>query len=192
MGNGRHASDEEFEFNFAYVKYGLIGVAILIVIVGVVFGAYSLLSKMKEEKVQETSAKNEEVLPETKYDVLGKIKIDKINVEQEILDSTEEEALENGVIKLYGDKLNEPGNFCIAGHNEENIFQRLEEMEIEDEIEIIDENEESVKYIITEIASVEPTDLSLLRTEPEKTQITLITCENYSTQRLIIKAEKME
>ena len=65
-------------------------------------------------------------------------------------------------------------------------------LKMEDEIEVIDENEETDKYKITEIASVEPTDLSLLKAEPEKTQITLITCENYSTQRLIIKAEKME
>lgn len=191
MANGRHASDEEFEFNFVYVKYGGLVVVILIVITAVIWGGFSLVQKWKESKVQETSAK-EEVLPETKYAVLGKIKIDKIDVEQEILDSTEDEALEKGVIKLYGDKLNEPGNFCIAGHNYETIFQRLEELEMEDEIEVIDENEETDKYKITEIASVEPTDLSLLKAEPEKTQITLITCENYSTQRLIIKAEKME
>ena len=191
MGNGRHASDEEFEFNFVYVKYGLIVAGVLIVITGMVWGGFSLVQKWKESKVQETSAK-EDVLPETKYDVLGKIKIDKINVEQQIFDSTDEKALEEGVIKLYGDKLNNLGNFCLAGHNYENIFQRLEEMEIGDEFEIIDENEESTKYKIMQIASVEPTDLNLLKTEPEKTQITLITCENYSTQRLIIKAEKME
>ena len=62
-------------------------------------------------------------------------------------------------------------------------------MEIGDELEILDKHKESTKYQITEIASIEPTDLNLLRKEAGKTQITLITCENYSTKRLVVKAE---
>lgn len=81
------------------------------------------------------------------------------------------------------------GNFCIAGHNYDNIFGKLEEMEIGDMFEIVDEKENRVPYKITEIASVEPTDLTLLRKQEGKTQITLITCENYSTKRLIVRAE---
>lgn len=81
------------------------------------------------------------------------------------------------------------GNFCIAGHNYDSIFKRLDELEIGDEIQIVGEDEQTVTYKIKKIASVEPTDLNLLRKEEGKTQITLITCENYSTKRLIVKAE---
>lgn len=81
------------------------------------------------------------------------------------------------------------GNFCIAGHNYESIFKRLDELEIGDEIQIIGEDKQQLTYRIKEIASVEPTDLNLLRKEEGKTQITLITCENYATKRLIVKAE---
>lgn len=62
-------------------------------------------------------------------------------------------------------------------------------MEVGDKFEIIDKNEKVTSYKITEIASVEPTDLTLLKKQDGKTQMTLITCENYSTKRLVVKAE---
>ncbi len=188
MGSGKHSSDEEIEFDFGYVKNLLLVVIILAVIVGVVFGIYTMVHKMKETKIESTSAKEEEV-DLAEYDVLGKIVIEKIEMEQPILETVEEKALEKGVIKLYGNDLNEEGNFCIAGHNYDNIFKKLDEMDMGDEIKIIDAEENSTIYKITEMVSVEPTDLNLLRKEEGKTQITLITCENYSTKRLIVKAE---
>ncbi len=188
MGSGKHSSDEEIEFDFGYVKNLLLVVIILAVIVGVVFGIYTMVHKMKETKIESTSAKEEEV-DLAEYDVLGKIVIEKIGMEQPILETVEEKALEKGVIKLYGNDLNEEGNFCIAGHNYDNIFKKLDEMDMGDEIKIIDAEENSTIYKITEMVSVEPTDLNLLRKEEGKTQITLITCENYSTKRLIVKAE---
>ena len=187
MGNGKHSSDEEVEFDFESVKNLMMIVIIVAIIVGVVFGVYTMIGKMKETKAEPTSAKEEVDL--TEYDVLGKIVIEKISIEQPILETVEEEALKKGVIKLYGGDLNKEGNFCIAGHNYENIFKRLDEMDQGDEIKIVDEQGNSTQYKITEISSVEPTDLNLLRKEEGKTQITLITCENYSTKRLIVKAE---
>ena len=189
MGSGKHASDEEFDFEI--VKKILLSVIILALIALVVFGVYTGVKKLKESRIEQTSASDNNIT-KSSYEVLGKIKIDKINIEQPILDSVEEDALENGVIKLYGDKLNSSGNFCIAGHNYENIFKRLDEMEIGDEFEILDDTDNISKYKITEIYSVEPTDLTALRSEEGKTQITLITCENYSTKRLVIKSEIVE
>ncbi len=65
----------------------------------------------------------------------------------------------------------------------------MDELEIGDTFEIWNEDNQSFEYKITEIASIEPTDLSLLRKEEGKTQVTLITCENYSTKRLLVKAD---
>ncbi len=65
----------------------------------------------------------------------------------------------------------------------------MDELELGDTFEILDLNEQTTTYQITEISSVEPTDLTPLKKEAGKTQITLITCENYSTKRLILKAE---
>lgn len=192
MAGGKHASDEEFEFefNFRFFRNILTIVIILALIAGVIFISYSLVSKMKETKTADTSAEETVIEEEPKYAVLGKIVIDKMDIQQDIYDTDDEQALEEGVIKLYGDRLNSIGNFCIAGHNYKNIFGKLEELELGDEIKILDKNDNETIYKISNIFSVEPTDLTELKAEEGKTQITLITCANYSTKRLIVKADK--
>lgn len=110
MSSGRHSSDEEFEFDFESIRPIVIGIGILMIIAGVVLGTYKMVHKMKDSKTEQTSAESD-VPQEEKYDVLGKIKIEKIGVEQSILDSVEDKALEEGVIKLYGDALNQERKF---------------------------------------------------------------------------------
>lgn len=114
MAGGKHASEEEFEFHFDFewekIRNILLIVIILAVIVGVVWGIYHLVDKMQGTKTEKTSA-GINVLEEPEYHVLGKLLIPKIEVEQPILDSSEEEALEKGVIKLYGDTLNKERKF---------------------------------------------------------------------------------
>lgn len=110
MGSGRHASDEEFEFDFGYVKNLLVIGVILAVIAGVIFGVYQFVHKMKETKTEQTSAEEEVVIP-GEYEVLANIKIEKIGIEQPIFDTVEEKALEKGVIKLYGDSINQERKF---------------------------------------------------------------------------------
>lgn len=176
MSGGKHASDEEFEFDFDFEKIKNIAiiVVILAIIAGVIFGTVKLVNKMTDTKTEEMSStdveEKETEIETEKYPVLGKIVIDKIEVEQPIFETVEEDALEQGVIKLYGDDLNQEGNFCIAGHNYKNIFKCLNELEIGDEIEIVDRDKQSTTYKVTQTASIEPTDLELLRKEEGKTR----------------------
>lgn len=109
MGSGKHASYEESEFSFGRF---IVIVVVLLIIAGIVYGIYSFMNKNKDEKIQETSV--EENIEQNTYDVLGTIVIHKIGVEQQILDSVEDEALENGVIKLYGDTLNQERKFLYC------------------------------------------------------------------------------
>lgn len=199
MASGKHSSDDSFEFDFSFFKKInwikiLIFITIAIVVAGAIYVAKRVIDSKKVEPVI-----NEPVIEEPKleevyegYSVLGKIKIDKINVEQYILDSKEDEALEKGVTKLYGDTLNEVGNFCIAGHNKENIFEKLNELEKGDSFIIIDKDLKETEYEIKEIEGVEPDDLTCLLPNEEKVEITLITCDNASTTRLVVKAEVKE
>lgn len=126
------------------------------------------------------------------YDVLGKIKIEKIDVEQYILDSKDEGALKKGVIKLYGSSLNNYGNLCLAGHNYDDVFGKLNELDMGDTITLIEKDDTETEYKIKEILSVDPTDLTPLIQDEEKVELTLITCENASTKRLVIRAEEKE
>ena len=104
--------------------------------------------------------------------------------------STSDKALKLGVGKLYGGNLNSNGNLSIAGHNEKDKFQDLEELEKGDTFIIVDKDLKETTYKITDITSVEPDDLECLRSDDSKTEITLITCQNGTTSRLIVKAEK--
>lgn len=176
----------------------MIGVTVVLVIgVLATFLVLGIKNGQSSKKELTNEVSTEIVVEEPKledtyegFKVLGKIKIDSIDVEQYILDSTSDKALKLGVGKLYGGNLNSNGNLSIAGHNEKDKFQDLEELEKGDTFIIIDKNLKETTYKITDITSVEPDDLECLRSDDSKTEITLITCQNGTTSRLIVKAEK--
>lgn len=213
MARGKHSSDSGYSFESKFeqeMDYGyeedesvitkrkiIIILSIVAVILVAILVAYLITSKDEEipTNVEEndTAIQEENDMIETVagYDVLGKIIIEDIGVEQYILDSTEDTALEKGVGKLYGGTLNNYGNFCIAGHNYENVFQKLSEMEVGDNFIIVDTDLSETTYQIKEIFSAEPDDLKCLLQNDEKVEITLVTCENGATTRLIVKAEEL-
>ena len=174
---------------------------IIVVFVAIVIVAFAIVCWMnsganreqyKEEYTNTTTTSDEKMIATYQgYDVLGKIIIDEFNVEQYILDSKEDNALDCGVTKLYGSSLNNYGNFCIAGHNKTGVFEKLSEMEVGDEFKVIEPNLTETKYKITQIFTAEPDDLKCLMQDENKIEITLITCENASTTRLIVKAEEI-
>ena len=69
---------------------------------------------------------------------------------------------------------------------------KLNELLVGDSFTIIDKDLTETKYEIKEVVSVEPDDLTVLLPNEEVMQITLITCENGSTTRLVVKAEKIK
>lgn len=121
----------------------------------------------------------------------GELVIEQIELDTYILDSTESTAMENYPVKLYGNEINQIGNFCIAGHNYESIFARLTELSIGDTFYIVDQDDVIQDYIITDISQVDPTDLTCLMPTTDSVTVTLITCEDGATTRLVIKAERV-
>ena len=83
------------------------------------------------------------------YKVLGNVKIEKINLDAKILDPVvndvkcTDDALRYGVVKLYGDKINEIGNFCMIAHDT-NEFVNLDEVIVGDTITVADEKAEEI------------------------------------------------
>lgn len=124
------------------------------------------------------------------YKVLGKLVISKINVEKYILEKTNENSLKLGVTKLYGPSINQTGNFCIAGHNYEDTFIKLNSLEKDDTFNIEDTKGNKVTYIVYDKYSVEPDDLNCLMQNEKGKEVTLITCETGATKRLVIKAKE--
>lgn len=86
------------------------------------------------------------------------------------------------------------GNYAIAGHRSRTYgrhFNRLDELEIGDSVQITDVNGNQYAYTVYEKEVVDETDLSVLQNEGFD-EVTLITChpitEVHPTTRLIVKA----
>ena len=199
MGQGKHSlhsyksTYEDYEEE-NYFKKRLIIIILAVIIVITVILLIFLPKNNKEEIVNNNEIAKQDtekmISVYQGYDVIGKIIIDEFKIEQYILDSKEDNALECGVSKLYGGTLNNYGNFCIAGHNKPGVFEKLAEMEVGDTFKIVEPNFKETEYEITEIYSSEADNLKCLMQNDEKVEITLVTCENASTTRLIVKAEE--
>lgn len=132
------------------------------------------------------------------YNILGTLVIDKINLKQYILDSSDEETLNSALslsaTKFYGPSgLNNPGNFCIAGHNYKNIFGYLNKLNVDDTFYIVDKlTSRKVTYKIYNKYTVYPDDLDCLdQATNDEREVTLITCTPGKLTRLIIKAKEI-
>ena len=193
-------------------KKVFICIILLIAIIGV--SSYCIISRNKKPEIAETNnteqneveepeivEEQEEIvdvsnIPEKmgNYDVLGQLVIDKIGVDKSILAISEPASLKLSVAKLYGPDLDKPGNFCIDGHNWDNMLKRLSEMEVGDTLYIIDRNTKAkINYKIYNKYIVAPEDISCLdQNEDGKKEITLITCTPGGAKRLICKAREIE
>ena len=193
-------------------KKVFICIILLIAIIGV--SSYCIISRNKKPEIAETNnteqneveepeivEEQEEIvdvsnIPEKmgNYDVLGQLVIDKIGVDKSILAISEPASLKLSVAKLYGPDLDKPGNFCIDGHNWDNMLKRLSEMEVGDTLYIIDRNTKAkINYEIYNKYIVVPEDTSCLdQNEDGKKELTLITCTPGGGKRVICKAREKD
>lgn len=142
---------------------------------------------IREEKyTKEYITKNGE-----NYSIIGTIKIDKINIEYDILSETSTALLRVSVNKYWGPNPNEEGNLCILGHNwlDSRFFGQLHKLEIDDVIEITDSYGITEKYYVYDkyVVEIEDTTCTSQLTDGQR-EVTLITCYNNAKQRLIVKA----
>jgi len=122
---------------------------------------------------------------------IAKLFIPKIDLDVYVFKEYTEETLALSATKFYGPNPNEPGNLCIAGHNynKENMFHHLIDLSIGDTLFLTDNTHGRGTYRIYDIYKVVPTEISPLSQKTNgATEITLITCTNYSSKRLIVKA----
>lgn len=156
--------------------------------------------EVKEEEVaapieEEKDELSDVEIPATmgKYEVLGQLVIEKIGVTKNILNISEDASLKLSVAKLYGPDVNVSGNFCISGHNWNNMLKRLSEMQVGDIFYMINrETKTKVNYQIYNMYTCVPEDLSCLdQNDDGKREVTLITCNPGGLTRLICKAREI-
>lgn len=126
------------------------------------------------------------------YEMLGTIKIPKISCEYPVLAEVTKHSIEVAVAKLYGPDLNTPGNVVIVGHNYRNgmFFSNLHKLKNGDSI-YLTSAEETVVYEIYNMYYTTPDDANYMKRDTEGArEISLSTCNDDSSQRLIIWAKE--
>lgn len=144
-----------------------------------------------ENQVDIQTEKKSRLLPKKHkgFEIIGKIKIPKLNVEKYILSKTNAKSLKASVTKVCGPEINEIGNFCIAGHNYNKIFGKIKTLKKNDKIILTDVYGYSTIYAIYDIYKTSPKDVSCLNQETNsEKEITLITCTAGASKRVIVKA----
>ena len=182
----------------------LIIILIISIILGnILYGVYreAKISNVPNNNVQNSvyeaksikqSIKKEILSQEYKgYKVSSKLDIPKIKLETYVLDDKSEDAMWICPTKYYGPEPNKQGNYCIAAHNydKENMFNHIIELELKDKIYLSDNENGKIEYEVYDIYKASPTDTKpLLQETNGNIEITLITCSDYSSKRIIVKA----
>lgn len=130
-----------------------------------------------------------------KNQAIAVIKISKIDLELPVLEGATKTNMRYAAAHMKETTdLGEEGNAAIAAHRSHTkgrLFNRLNEVEVGDEI-LIEVKEGSYVYTVDKISVVKPTDVSVLDVEdPEERVLTLITCDPLinPTHRLIVRAK---
>ena len=127
------------------------------------------------------------------YWPIATINIPSITCTYPILNTWSTELLKISPCYFHGAEPNQVGNFCIVGHNYRNdrFFSKVPTLEIGDSIFIEDLTQTTVEYLVYDKYTVDPNDTSCTSQLTDgKTEITLITCTNDGSQRVIVKARK--
>ena len=154
--------------------------------------------QVEEEPIQTQSSDKITTVDGVAYSVDSFITIPKIGISYPVLSETSDKLLEISVNRYWPEpnklKPNEVGNYCIVGHNYRNgkMFGRLSELEDGDIVQLADTTGRTVQYQVYRKYVVEPTDTSCTsQLTNGRRELTLITCTNYGTQRLIVKCRAM-
>lgn len=130
-----------------------------------------------------------------KNQAIAVIKISKIDLELPVLEGATKTNMKYAAAHMKETTdLGEEGNAAIAAHRSHTkgrLFNRLNEVEVGDEI-LIEVKKGSYVYTVDKISVVKPTDVSVLDVEdPEERVLTLITCDPLinPTHRLIVRAK---
>lgn len=125
--------------------------------------------------------------------VIGSIQIPSIKIDYPILSDTNDELLKIAPCRFYGPYPNKEGNLCIAGHNydDSRFFSNLHKLELGDKINIYDATSSLTTYHVYKKYETNKSDTSCTSQDTNgKKEITLVTCNNFNNNRLIVKAKE--
>lgn len=141
------------------------------------------------------SNNSSETSKEPMNNLFGIIEIPKLNIYYPVFSTLTDEQLKISPCKFYGETPQENSNICIAGHNYNNsmFFSTLSSLKKNDAIYIYDNLGNKYNYYVFDFYEVAENDLSpIFDYENNIKQLTLVTCNNFNSSRLIVKAKQKE
>ncbi len=142
-------------------------------------GDAGLLAVLKEDAPLRVTGNAVAVLDIPAYKIRG-----------QIVEGTDEETLKNYIGKFIDcADAGQIGNFALAAHNNiyTELFRNLHKVQIGDKVRIVTKTHEYI-YTVTSIETVDPTRTDVLD-EGTKREITMITCTQAATKRIVVKGE---
>ena len=128
------------------------------------------------------------------FTVSARLIIPKIDLDTYVLEEYNTDTMDICPTKYFGPDPNEVGNYCMAAHNynKENMFNHIIELEIGDTIILKDNENGEVKYEVYDVYKVRPNETEPLSQKTDgRVELTLITCSDYSSKRIIVKAREI-
>ncbi|MGN1196831.1 MAG: class D sortase [Acetatifactor sp.] len=126
----------------------------------------------------------------TKEEVIGLIEIETLNIKYAVMEGTGNHELSCGIGHITDTAgIGEKGNCVLAGHRGSRHgthFRHLDRLSAGDVIKLTDKEGNVYFYEVESKEVVGPYDNSA-KDQGEKAELTLITCENKGTMRLIVK-----
>lgn len=148
---------------------------------------------IEDNEVVEQAEQIEQQLPKETVqingnNVYGKIAIEKIGIEYPIIEYVNADALWKSICKISNNNIDGTGNLCLAGHNMRNLsmFGNLKKVTYGDIIKITDLYGRVYVYEVYEKKYIDPNQIEVLE-DTDESIVTLITCNNSSDKRLIVK-----
>lgn len=135
--------------------------------------------------------------PEPTSETAIALYIEKLGINEAIIQGTDWEALRQGVGQvLNGANPTDIGtNVVLAAHNDiyGEIFRHLDQLEAGDEFQIRTQTQ-TFTYVVTGWEVVEPTDVHVMENEAGRAIVTLISCYPYQVdnQRIVVSAERVD
>jgi sortase A len=152
------------------------------------------LAYLEEQALPEAKTQPAPAAIDLSKEMEGLLIIDKINLRVPILTGVSERNLNLAVASIEGSgKPGKAGNYCIAGHRSRTrgvLFNRLDELTAGDKV-VVETKDNTYTYIVRKNLIVSPEDADVLKNDPEKKLITLVTCDYRAkpSLRLIIQGE---
>ena len=152
------------------------------------------ITKLYSNDNNDTTNENIPLKPDS---VIGIIEIPTLNISYPIFNELNDELLKTSPCRFYGDfptayKNSANTNLCIAGHNYDNdkFFSNIKDLKLDDKIFLYNTSNHTYIYSVIKNYEVKSNDLSpVYETITDSFELTLVTCNNFNGNRIIIKAK---